>query len=457
VQEKIFFKLCLALGVLGVVSCSSQSAWWNDGEYEYTEDTVETSYVDAQSEPEFFVEDPSEAAKIFNKRVPALNSLIVCRDKQCAPAELSQSKEYIYNALTHLIDNNLDTTALLCEANAQAHVCVNPYLTVPAKVGVTPAYVYLDGVKFIDATTVKGRTAIDLVLGYNLSYNGQTPTVCKPDTSLLYVKNNNSIVLNGKGFKCDMTSVGTTTIRVMFAIDYVDLDYGYLGGYYTIGLSGPAYGGGSGYGMIRLIKDAHPLSPNLKAPKKTAQKAGNETAFRPLTSAPNSVAVAAPTEVKTPVAPQAPMVPQAAMVPQIPMASQISMEQQNTQMPQDSMAPQAPIVQQAPTLAPGSVTYAPQPVMMPMMPVVPVVPVVPCVSAPCVPQETMPVQNLQSDVIDVDNQASQGFGNVAHPTSPADDKQKVDSSLVPNPRKINASQNQQFEEIYADDLDEYMK
>ena len=66
---------------------------------------------------------------------------------------------------------------------------------------------------------------------------------------MMYVKSNNDVVLNGNGFKCEMTSVGTTTIRVMFDIDYIDLDYGYIGGYYSIGLSGPANGGGSGYGL----------------------------------------------------------------------------------------------------------------------------------------------------------------------------------------------------------------
>lgn len=215
----------------------------------------------------FIAGNPDEAASVFNKRVPPLNSLIVCRDKQCAPAELSKSREYIFNALTQLVDNNLDSTALLCEANPQAHVCVNPYLTVPAKIGVTPAYVYFDGVKIIDAMIKDGLTGLDLVLGYNLSYNGQTPTVCKPDKAMLYVKNNNKVVLNGNGFKCDMTSVGTTTIRVLFNVDYIDLDYGYIGGYYSIGLSGPAYGGGTGYSLIRLKKDAHPLNPSLMMPK----------------------------------------------------------------------------------------------------------------------------------------------------------------------------------------------
>lgn len=243
------------------------------------------SAADAQ----FLADNPREAARIYNKRVPPLNSLVVCRAKQCAPADLSMSREYIFDALAHIVDNNLDATALLCEANPQAHVCTNPYLTVPAKVGVTPAYVFFDGVKIVDASVVKGKTALNLALGYNLSYNGQTPTVCKPDTAMMYVKSNNDVVLNGNGFKCEMTSVGTTIIRVMFDIDYIDLDYGYIGGYYSIGLSGPANGGGSGYGLIRLPKDAHPLNPelmnqnepeNVAAPKQSVKPQVNAEALK---------------------------------------------------------------------------------------------------------------------------------------------------------------------------------
>lgn len=272
-MQKIF-KVFAVLSGLGVASCSSL---WNDGEYEYVApndgDVIVDGYI-VPSEPikgDVFTEMPKDAAAVYNKRIPPLDTLIVCRDKQCAPAELSTSREYIFNALAQLVDNNLDATALLCEANAQAHVCINPYLTVPAKVGVTPAYVYMDGVKVVDASMGKGKTSINLALGYNLSYNGQTPTVCKPDKAMLYVKNNNDIVLNGNGFKCDLTSMGTTTIRVLFAIDYIDLDYGYIGGYYSVGLSGPATGGGSGYGMIRLPENSRPLNPKLTANNKVKE------------------------------------------------------------------------------------------------------------------------------------------------------------------------------------------
>ena len=69
-----------------------------------------------------------------------------------------------------------------------------------------------------------------------------------------------------------MTTISSTNIKTLFAIDYIDLDYGFIGGYYSIGLSGPAYGGGNGYMLLRLPKDAYPLAPELQAPKKDKSK-----------------------------------------------------------------------------------------------------------------------------------------------------------------------------------------
>jgi hypothetical protein len=49
-----------------------------------------------------------------------------------------------------------------------------------------------------------------------------------------------------------MTTDGFTNVSFMFNIDYIDLDYGILGGYYSLGLQGPSMGGGTGYALFRL-------------------------------------------------------------------------------------------------------------------------------------------------------------------------------------------------------------
>ncbi len=205
---------------------------------------------------------PVARAQEYQPQIDMPTSVVVCRSKQCAPAKLSMSKEYIYNSLIHMLSNNTHEKALVCQANANTHTCTEDYLTLPITVGVTPANMYINDVEIEDVSVALNRNSVDLLLSYGVSYNGQTP-VCKPAKSLIYVKNAQNIILEDSGYMCKMTTIGNTTIKTLFAIDYIDLDYGFIGGYYSIGLSGPAYGGRSGYMLIKLKNDAYPLSPDL--------------------------------------------------------------------------------------------------------------------------------------------------------------------------------------------------
>ena len=232
-----------------------------------------------------FLDHPFEkdGGTAYDAPIKMPNSVVVCRSKQCAAAKLSMSREYIYNSLLHLFDNNNHKTALICAANPGSHTCTETFITMPITVGITPAYAYIDAVKITDVSVGSGTTKLGLVLNYNVTYNGQTPS-CVPAKSLMYVKNVNNIILEDAGYNCKMTTIGQTTIKTLFAIDYIDLDYGFIGGYYSIGFSGPAYGGGSGYMMIRLPKDAYPLAPELRQPESAGRSVSsllNGTAAAP--------------------------------------------------------------------------------------------------------------------------------------------------------------------------------
>ena len=201
--------------------------------------------------------DPEQVGQNAYQRpmVKMPSSIIVCRAKQCAPAKLYMSKEYIYNTLLHMFDSNARQKALVCTADVNTHACTEEFVALPVTVGVTPAYMYIDDVKITDVSISSENTAaMNLVLNWGISYNGQIP-VCRPSKTLLYAKNVNNVILEDNGYTCKMTTIGTTTVQTMFAIDYIDLDYGYIGGFYSIGLSGPAFGGGSGYMMMRLPND----------------------------------------------------------------------------------------------------------------------------------------------------------------------------------------------------------
>lgn len=206
-----------------------------------------------------------------NRPVTIPDSIIVCRSKQCAPANLSMSSEYIYNSLLQLFYNNNHQTALVCEGNSNTRSCIENFISMPITVGITPAYAYIDSLKISDVSINKGKKSLNLLLNYNLTYNGQTPS-CTPAQSLAFVQNTKNIIIEDNGYNCKMTTISSTDIKTLFAIDYIDLDYGFIGGFYSIGLSGPAYGGGNGYMILRLPKDAYPLTPELQAPKKKKAK-----------------------------------------------------------------------------------------------------------------------------------------------------------------------------------------
>jgi len=261
-------------------------------------------------------------------RLKMPQSIIVCRAKQCAPTRLSMSKEYIFNTLLHMFDSNARQKALVCQGNAGTHACTEEFIRVPITVGITPADLYIDDVKIADVSISQRNTmALNLLLNWGVSYNGQTP-VCRPSKNLLYVKNVNNVIMEDNGYNCKMTTIGNTTVSTMFAIDYIDLDYGYIGGYYSIGLSGPAFGGGSGYMIIRLPNDitieakdfeVKPLEPKIEEtveetieeipaelPQETMpeQKTSAEPVLTEIKDEPKAEVKAEPVHLKAPALPQ---------------------------------------------------------------------------------------------------------------------------------------------------------
>lgn len=233
-----------------------------------------------QLPPSYAGESVDQATYPAQMKMPT--SIIVCRSKQCAPAKLSQSKEFIYNTLLHMFDSNAREKAQVCEAHSTTHACTEEFVTVPITVGVTPANLFVDGVHITDVSISQSNTmAMELILNWSVSYNGQVP-VCRPSKTLLYVKDVNNVIIEDNGYNCRMTTIGSSTIKTMFAIDYIDLDYGYIGGFYSIGLSGPAFGGGNGYMIMRLPNEIYSGSQDY-----TPKSSGNFAA--PAAAAPQDL------------------------------------------------------------------------------------------------------------------------------------------------------------------------
>ena len=80
-----------------------------------------------------------------------------------------------------------------------------------------------------------------------------------------YKKDPNYMVINGEDFVCPFTAMGKSLMSMVLTVDYIDLDYGMIGAYYSAGVAGPAYGGGTGYLMLRF---QNPVSPEILCEQK---------------------------------------------------------------------------------------------------------------------------------------------------------------------------------------------
>ncbi|MCQ2914657.1 MAG: hypothetical protein MJ247_05635 [Alphaproteobacteria bacterium] len=187
----------------------------------------------------------------------APSSVVICRSAQCGPARDSMTREYMYNALFNLFDTNLDSVVTLCEADPNTHACFENYIQFPITAGVAPATVVIDSAKLLTVNLLKNEQVINIALDYNMHYNSIRP-VCRTTENQLFVKSADYVLLENTGSPCQFTTVATSQVSQVYAIDYVNLDYGEIGMQYSIGIAGHARGGGSGYMIMKFQKTAFP-------------------------------------------------------------------------------------------------------------------------------------------------------------------------------------------------------
>ena len=68
----------LAAGVVTLAACADKEAWWNNGEYEYTPVVNDSQYNGQDmtaADAAFLADNPEAAARVYNKRIPPLNSV----------------------------------------------------------------------------------------------------------------------------------------------------------------------------------------------------------------------------------------------------------------------------------------------------------------------------------------------------------------------------------------------
>lgn len=190
------------------------------------------------------------------------DTILVCRGRQCAATTYSMTRGFLFNKLVQLVNENKGKNILLCEADSFSHVCLKEGITVPATSAMTAIDLVIPSVKLADSKMIAGQSGLDLILDYKV-YANQTAPACQLGLSRLTVDYVDKVELTTNDFTCQITETGKTDVNVSFNIDYIDFDYGFLGGWYTVGVGETVQGDASGYVMMRMTNMA-PLEPDVE-------------------------------------------------------------------------------------------------------------------------------------------------------------------------------------------------
>ncbi len=181
------------------------------------------------------------------------DSILICRSQQCAAAEYSMTREFLFNKLSQLFEANRGKNILLCEADPVSRVCYNNALEMPISSGLINTTVRIPSAVLVDNKLAKEPLKMTAILDYNV-FTKETKPRCQTALSSLSVPFSDKAELVSPGFGCAFTTTGNTVMSLVYDIDYIDFDYGTIGARYTLASSEIMKGGKTGYTLLRFTE-----------------------------------------------------------------------------------------------------------------------------------------------------------------------------------------------------------
>lgn len=264
-------KYFLAAAIIAITGASAGAATVQ-GEPEnlqtiYTETAVQSYYaypddVNFVPETEFMQRADSinydnniQAAReiqsqIYPGSMYATRPMVICRNFGCTHLNDRITRTFLFNSLANIFMMNAHSTLSICEADPFSRDCLQSGISFPVRAGIANALVKIPKATISQVNVSTGLSKATVGMTYDFLVNG-IDRKCEPTVMDISVPGNTQATLSNREFTCNMTSDGLTNVSLLVSIDYIDLDYGILGGYYSLGLQGPTAGGGTGYALFK--------------------------------------------------------------------------------------------------------------------------------------------------------------------------------------------------------------
>ena len=176
--------------------------------------------------------------------------MIICRQFGCTRLNDKITRTFLFNSLSNMFMMNQHSRVYICEADPFSRDCLQSGLSFPVKSGIANAMVKIPKATISQVNLSTGLSRATVAMTYEFLVNGVN-RVCEPTVMDIVVPINSQATLSNREFACNMTSDGISNVSLLVNLDYIDLDYGILGGYYSLGMQGPTTGGGTGYALFK--------------------------------------------------------------------------------------------------------------------------------------------------------------------------------------------------------------
>lgn len=176
--------------------------------------------------------------------------MVICRNFGCTRLNDRITRTFLFNSLANMFMMNAHSRVYICEADPFSRDCLQSGISFPVRSGIANALVKIPKATVSQVSVSTGLSKATVGMTYEFLVNG-IDRVCEPTVMDIMVPINSEAVLSNREFACKMTSDGISSISLMISLDYIDLDYGILGGYYSLGMQGPTTGGGTGYALFK--------------------------------------------------------------------------------------------------------------------------------------------------------------------------------------------------------------
>ena len=208
--------------------------------------TYTSSYQDSEGSIGY------DSQSFFN--VDSLNNqepIVVCRQKGCTQLNDKMTRNYLFNAIVNLLYVNNKTKVYLCEANTSTRACISNGLKYAVNIGGTAGVIYIPSITITDVSFSQNLKRISFMFSYDLYANG-LKSFCSSSHNTIEISEDKQALIRDNTYKCQLTSDLPSTSYNIYNIDYLDLDYGIIGAYYSTGMSGASNGGHDGYVLMKF-------------------------------------------------------------------------------------------------------------------------------------------------------------------------------------------------------------